>query len=254
MSALGRLPFQPDDRDYPVERLEAMIAEGAAVPLKWSVPRILNQGAEGTCVAAGTLGACDCDDKNHVVSAFTSADIDPFFDTIAGAGPRPTGGAEVREGLKAAQKAGYISAYSLLTSAAQIKGWQEKHGPVVIGADWMSSMDSPSTFGFVTFDGTVRGGHCFYGNGDIGGQDFVNSWGDQWADSGHFYMTDAEFAKMQNGDFEAWAIVQAAPAPPTPPTPTPTPKPTPDAHGLAKLAQELLEVAQDLTEWIKANL
>lgn len=67
-------------------------------------------------------------------------------------------------------------------------------------------------------------------------------------------MTDAEFAKMQNGDFEAWAIVQAAPAPPTPPTPTPTPKPTPDAHGLAKLAQELLEVAQDLTEWIKANL
>ena len=254
MSALGRLPFQPDGRDYPVERLEALIESGAAVPLRWAVPRILDQGANGTCVSAGTLGACDCDDESHVDSKFTSADIIPFFKTIAGAGPLPDGGAEVREGLKAAKAAGYISAYSLLTSAAQIKDWQEKHGPVVVGADWMSSMDAPNAGGYVTFGGTVRGGHCFYGNGDLLGQDFVNSWGSGWADGGHFYMTDAEFAKMQNGDFEAWAIVQAAPAPPTPPTPTPTPKPTPDAHGLAKLAQELLEVAQDLTEWIKANL
>ena len=158
MPALGRLPFKPDDRDYPVERLEAMIAAGTAVPLEWSVPRILDQGDNGTCVAAGTLGACDCDDETHTDSHFTSADIVPFFETIAGAGPLPDGGAEVREGLKAAKKAGYISAYSLLTSAAQITSWLELHGPIVLGVDWMSGMDTPDAKGFVTFTGYVRGG------------------------------------------------------------------------------------------------
>ena len=240
MSALGRLPFRPDDRDWPVSSVKALIATGDAVPLKWSVPRILDQGANGTCVAAGTLGACDCDDENHVLSAFASADIIPFFQTIAGAGPLPDGGAEVREGLKAAQKAGYIKAYSLLKDEAEIKDWQENHGPVVVGADWMSSMDAPNALGFVTFDGTVRGGHCFYGNGDVGGQDFVNSWGDQWADSGHFYMTDAEFTKMQNGDFEVWAVVQAAPSP----TPTPTPPPTPAPSHVKQILTDALALAK----------
>jgi len=219
---LGRKPFVKDERDWPVFRLAQLIAEGVAVPLKWSVPRILDQGDNGTCVAAGTLGALDCDDETHTDPGFTSADILPFFEKIAGHGDLPDGGAEVREGLKAAKNAGYITAYSLLTSSAQIKDWQEKHGPIVIGADWFSGMDSPSSTGFVTVAGTILGGHCFYGNGDVGGQDFVNSWG-EWADHGHFYMTAAQFAKLRNGDFEAWAVVQAAPIPPTPaPTPTPT--------------------------------
>jgi hypothetical protein len=226
--SLGRNPFRPDDRDWSVERVKALIASGAAVPLQWTPSIILDQGDEGTCVAAGTLGACDCDDENHVISTFTNADIDPFFDTIPGHDPRPDGGAEVRDGLKAAKAAGYISSYALLTGSAQIKDWQEKHGPVVFGADWMSSMDSPDAKGFVKCSGYVRGGHCFYGNGDVGGQDFVNSWGDSWADHGHFYMTASDFAKLQNGDFEAWAVVQPAPAPVPTPVPTPTPTPTPD--------------------------
>ena len=219
---LGRLPFSSDERDYPVERLKAMIAEGTAVPLKWSVPRILDQGGNGTCVSAGTLGALDCDDETHTDPGFTSDAILPFFEKIAGHGALPGGGAEVREGLKAAKAAGYITAYSLLTTTAQIKDWQEKHGPVLFGADWTSAMESPDDKGYVTFGGDVVGGHCFYGNGDVGGQDFVNSWSDQWGDRGHFYMTDAEFARLQNGDFESWALVQAAPAPVPAPTPGPT--------------------------------
>lgn len=232
---LGRKPFVKDERDWPVFRLQQLITEGVAVPLKWSVPRILDQGDYGTCVAAGTLGALDCDDEYHVDPGFVSDDILPFFEKIAGHGDLPDGGAEVREGLKAAKAAGYITAYSLLTSSAQIRDWQEKHGPIVIGADWFSGMDSPNSTGFVTVAGVIRGGHCFYGNGDVGGQDFVNSWG-VWADHGHFYMTSTEFARLQNGDFEAWAVVQAAPAPPPPPTPTPTPTPT----GLKAALQAIL--------------
>ena len=217
-----------------------MIAEGVAVPLKWSVPRILDQGANGTCVAAGTLGACDCDDENHVLSPFTSTDIVPFFQTIAGAGPLPDGGAEVREGLKAAQKAGYIKAYSLLKDEAEIIDWLERHGPIVVGADWLSGMDSPDQAGYVEVAGTIRGGHCFYGNGDAAGLDWVNSWGGGWGNGGFFCTDEANFSAMQNGDFEAWAIVQAPPAP----TPTPTPTPSPNSSRVKKIITETLALAK----------
>lgn len=207
---LGREPFRPDTRDanYPPERLEAMIAAGKAKPLAWKVPRILDQGDNGTCVAAGTLGACDCDDETHTDSGFSSAAIVPFFLTITGHGALPDGGAQVRNGLKAAKKAGYISAYSLLTTTAAITSWLEKHGPIVVGVDWFSGMDSPDTAGYVSVTGEVRGGHCFYGNGDVGCLQWVNSWGASWGYHGHFYTRDADFAKLRTGDFEAWAIVQ----------------------------------------------
>jgi hypothetical protein len=205
-----------------------MIAAGVAVPLKWSVPRILDQQANGTCVAAGILGALDCDDATHTDPKFTSADIVPFFLTIAGHGDLPDGGAEVRDGLKAAQQAGYITgAYALLKTWAEMQDWLEHYGPIVTGEDWYSGMDTPNAKGFVTVGGTYRGGHCTYGNGDIGGLNEVNSWGVDYGDGGFFYIAPTEIPRLMNGDFEAWAIVQAAPAPPVPPAPVPTPTPTP---------------------------
>ena len=229
---LGRLPFKPDARDWPVECLKELIADGAVVPLQWTPSVILDQGDNGTCVAAGTLGACDCDDEHHVISTFTNADIVPFFDTISGHGALPDGGAEVREGLKAAQKADYIAAYAPLTTQAQILDWVQNHGPIVAGMDWDTGCDSPDAKGFVHFKGTIRGLHCVYGNGDVGGFDFVNSWSDSWGDKGHFYMTLADLTQAMNGDWEAWAIVQAAPTP----TPTPTPTPVPPSVKTALVA------------------
>lgn len=222
MSKFGRLPFKPDDRDWPVARLKRMIDQGVAVPLDWSVPRILDQGDNGTCVSAGILGACDCDDEFHAMSKFTNDSIIPFFKTIDGWGPLPDGGAQVRDGLKSAQKLGYIKAYAPLTSKAAIIDWLENHGPVVFGMDWLSGMETPSADGFVSVSGAFEGGHCVYGNGDLHGFDLVNSWAVVWGDKGHFYMTPTNFDRTMNGDFEAWAIVQAPDSPaPTPPPPTP---------------------------------
>jgi hypothetical protein len=243
MYGLGRKPFVEDMRDWNVEKVEALIADGSAVPLEWSVPRILDQGDNGTCVSAGILGACDCDDETHTDSKFTSDDIVPFFLKISGHGQLPDGGAEVREGLKAAKAAGYIYAYSLLKTVAEIKSWLEKHGPVVIGTDWFSDMDTPDGSGKVTVGGYVRGGHCIYGNGDVDGMDFVNSWGDRWGFYGGFFVTPSDFAKLMNGDFEAWAVVQ-----PVKPVPTPTPSPTPPTPPSGCLTWLL-----SLVDWFKAN-
>jgi hypothetical protein len=223
---LGRKPFTTDFRDWPVARVKALIDAGLAVPVKWSVPRILDQGDNGTCVAAGILGLLDCDDELHVDPKFTSADIVPFFLTISGHGDLPEGGAELRDGLKAAKKAGLISAYSLLTSWDQMRDWMENHGPMLTGEDWYSGMDDPDSKGYVTVSGTIRGGHCTYGNGDVSGLNEVNSWNTTYGDKGHFYLTDTERSKLMNGDFEAWAVVEAAPAPVPTPTPAPAVKTT----------------------------
>ena len=233
---LGKNKFQPDTRDWPAHRLELAIASGVSVPLTWQVSRILDQGINGTCVAAGTLGACDCDDEFHVDSKFTSASILPFWKLIPNTGALPGGGAQVRDGLKAAKAAGYIDGYAQLRTLPEILSWIEKHGPVLLGTDWMSDMDDPTVAGVVNVGGSVRGGHCYYGNGDGSvGFELVNSWGIDWGKAGHFYMSRASLAKLRQGDFEAWALTQKAPAPPTP-----TPTPNPDAKGCLAAALGLL--------------
>ena len=231
---LGRKPFVPDARDWPVERVKAMVARGEAVPLAWSVPRILDQDGTPECVAAGILGALDCDDAQHNDPGFTSADIDAFFKRIPGAGPD---GAYVRDGLKAAKSAGYITGYSLLRSEAEIVDWLEHYGPVVIGSDWLTGMDTPDEHGYVLVAGDLRGGHCWYMNGDVAGYDCVNSWGDGWGRGGHFFMTRTQFRKLlAEADTEAWAIVQ----------PAPQPKPQPTTDPLVEFLRKVLAAIEEL--------
>ena len=253
---LGRLPKTPDvrDDDYPPERLEAMIAAGVAVPLDRTVYSILDQGSNGTCVAAGILGAVNTAAGGP---KFTNADVVPFFLTIPNAGPLPDGGAQVRDGLQKAKDNGWLAAYSALNTEAAITSWLENHGPVVYGTDWYEGMFIPDADGTVHATGTVQGGHCYYGNGDAttGCLDDVNSWGSSWGVQGHFKETKPEFQRLLDSGGEAWAIVVSAP------TPTP-PAPTPDGCLVAAIPKGWLQsrhtgdvkkVADALNVWKKAK-
>jgi hypothetical protein len=84
------------------------------------------------------------------------------------------------------------------------------HGPVLYGTDWLSGMDKPNATGEVRATGSVRGGHCYYGNGDLKGDDAINSWGATWAVKGHFWMPKTDMTKLQASQGEAWAAVVAA--------------------------------------------
>lgn len=214
MHGLGRIPSSPDDRDYSVERLKGMEAAGLTKPLDRKVPSILNQGAKGTCCSAGTLGAINCALGK---AKFHNKDIVPFFLQIPGHGPLPDGGAQVRDALKTAKRLRYILAYAPLTSQAAIDDWLENHGPVVYGTDWLSGMDTPNAEGQVFATGSVRGGHCYYGNGNLMGLKYtgkpsdseVQSWGRAWSLKGHFWMLDTDMGTLQRNS-EAWGFVIAA--------------------------------------------
>jgi hypothetical protein len=213
---LGRRPFTPDARDdsYTGARLAAMIELGLAAPVSWpNANRVLDQGEFGTCVAAGTLGLLNTDDEAHNDPRFTDADIMPFFESIPGHGALPDGGAEIREGLKAAKAAGLITAYARLTTAAEVDEWLENHGPVLVGSLWDEAMSKP-VGGLVIVGGlTARSGHCYFWHGqDTYYREGTNSWSAGWGERGQFKMRRCDDLRLQHAGGEAWALVQP-PAP-----------------------------------------
>jgi hypothetical protein len=206
---LGRLPFEADERDgsYTAERLEAMLELGLAAPVEWgNANRVLDQGRYGTCVAAGTLGLLNTDDAQHNDPRFTSGDIMPFFKTIEGGDV--LAGAQVRNGLKAAKKAGLVEAYARLAED-DIEPWLRAHGPVLVGTVWTEKMSEPMGIVVVVDTTNAASGHCWYIHG--ANSDYwhgTNSWGSDWADHGYFYVSRTDFHDLYLAGGEAWACVQ----------------------------------------------
>jgi hypothetical protein len=109
-------------------------------------------------------------------------------------------------------------------------------GPFITGVNWYEGFDTPDANGLVEISGQIRGGHEF----EIIGYDAtqglweaVNSWGPSFGVNGHFFFSDATFARLlsEQGDATTFVpLTQPAPIPtpvPTPPAPQPTPPPGP---------------------------
>lgn len=214
---LGWLPSPPDKRDasYTATRLAAMVDMGLAADIEWSnANKVLDQDGAPECVAAGTLGLLNTDDEKHNDPRFTSADIHPFFLTIAGSGPT---GAYGREGLKAAKAAGLIEAYARLGNDAEIDEWLTR-GPVAVGTFWTPAMSRPIG-DVVEVDSTIStdAGHWWFFHGqDAYYRHGTNSWGEGWADRGLFRMRRCNFTRLLNVGGEAWAVVQPVATQPRP--------------------------------------
>jgi hypothetical protein len=101
-------------------------------------------------------------------------------------------------------------------------------GPFMIGTNWLSGMDNPNGEGLVRARGTVRGGHEYEVlNYDASKAwwECVNSWSDSWGKRGHFFIPDADMAKLLAAQGDATALT-----PLTQPAPTPTPPPGPEEN------------------------
>lgn len=125
----------------------------------------------------------------------------------------PAGGTSVRAGAKALQEIKAITDYRWLSGTDQVTLALLELGPVVIGTDWLWSMENPSptqpgSGSMLTVDlaSGVAGGHCYLLTGvnrDTNRYRLLNSWGLGWGNQGYAYMTIPDFAKLLESGGEA---------------------------------------------------
>jgi hypothetical protein len=108
------------------------------------------------------------------------------------------GGATSLAMAQEAQSRGWIGeyrwGYSLADFVAGIRV-----GPVILGIDWYTGMDTPSTEGVIRATGTVRGGHEIEANGADFAHGLVRlkqSWGRAFGKRGHVYLPFADLERL----------------------------------------------------------
>lgn len=247
---MGAIPSRPDERDYPAPRASA---PGTLPPafLHTAAQPIRDQGAEGTCVghalAAAVLG-------HHQL--MLPSTLRPFARTLSprdayeggrALGAYPSEGVQVRDALKAAQKAGvcleadwpYVAKqrgeanpsaadsrarnrvgtyYAVPTGSEAVKAAIRDHGPVLAVVEVRDGFNAPS--GHTVWP--TGASHGFHAIALVGWDDtrkafrLANSWGTDWGDSGYAWLP------YGYGLVEAWAVTPALAADPQP-APAPDP-------------------------------
>jgi hypothetical protein len=199
---LGRIPSPPDERDWPVKRLTAMIDAGVALPVAWDCPVLLNQGSTNHCVGFAWAA--------FKAAAQADADADPTVTDEEGhriyreakkleGDPLGEQGAYLRSGAKVLKAEGTIDAYAFGTFE-DTENWCQKYGPVAMGTNWYHSMRTPDAKGVVTLSGAVDGGHAWLRTGDKQGpadNQGHNSW-NGWGVSGKFYLSNPDLFRLMD--------------------------------------------------------
>jgi hypothetical protein len=215
VGALGHIPHK-DFRDAQFLIGEILSREVIVTPTNmiWDRGLSLDQGSEGACVGYGWSDWHNCKPKgymNQVDDDYAygwykrAQELDPWYGT-------DYEGTTVRAGAKVAFERGLLDTYVWASNFDELDTWLLTQGPLVVASNWYNSMDHLTSDNFtpVKLDSGVRGGHCYliYGLQD-GIYYFQNSWGDDYADGGTFYMTRTGLEKLAYyGQFEAVTAIQ----------------------------------------------
>lgn len=152
--------FDPRSRNYPIRTL---LTTKQRRSYTWHVPVKLDQGYEGACVGFGVAAERAARPKEHPeVTNEVAKHIYDVARVIDHSENRNFDeGATVLGGIKAAQAAGWIGEYRWAFTEEEVALTVGYHGPVIIGSNWTTDMDTPDENGFITPTGTYRGGHCY---------------------------------------------------------------------------------------------
>jgi hypothetical protein len=166
----------------------------------WERGPVLDQGSYGTCVGNAWAG---WGNAAPVEDSYLEADARKiYFEATCIGGscdPSYQNGSSTRDGVKAMQARGKVTAYAFANTVADVSEWLQNHGPVVIGIDWTNDMFNPDSDGTVHDTGSIAGGHEIVLIQDVPSKGKLrarNSWGASWGKGGDFYLTYADFSKL----------------------------------------------------------
>ena len=108
-------------------------------------------------------------------------------------------GTSVRGGAKALQLLGYISEYNWAFEVDTLINTVLEIGPVVVGTNWYSKMNTPNQDGLVTVKGQVLGGHAYLISGVNKKTELCrirNSWGLSWSLQGRAFISFSDMDRL----------------------------------------------------------
>lgn len=122
-------------------------------------------------------------------------------------------GSTVRAVAKVLKELDVISEYRWAESTEDITTCLLTLGPVVVGTRWFTAMFSPDRNGLIKPQGGMAGGHAYLINGvdlDKGLYRIKNSWGRDWGQNGHAYISINDFGSilLANGGQACLAIAK----------------------------------------------
>lgn len=182
----------------------------------WKRGPVLDQGSTSECTVYAAAAFLMCAPQLHSKGLgwdpqqFTSyyhqaQAADEFQDTP------PADGTSERAVQKVLQDAGFVSEYLWVTDEDIAREYLLTRGPLLLGTEWFSGMDSPGKDAMVEASGQSRGGHevCvrwYYNSTHAKYPDtyeLINSWGESYGDKGLFRIKAEGFRYLflhLNGD------------------------------------------------------
>jgi hypothetical protein len=225
---LGRRAHK-DERDLLGHNLMRTHLKVAPLPVSklWTCSsKHLDQGPSSTCVGHGTRNFLRCAPIQTSAPLPSACDLyrkavllDPWSEndheaTLPDLDPGMESGTTVRAGAKALAAFGRLTRYAWAFDLQTTVEWVLTHGPVILGTMWYDSMFKPDSKGKVTISpgAQAEGGHCYLLRG-VNRQTrmarFINSWGNNWADHGDFFMSFSDLERLISEDGEVCTAVQS---------------------------------------------
>ena len=209
LHGLGRLPSEPDSRDYRMSDALAGLQQLELPERIWHSDTVLNQLLEPACTGFAWAGWGIC---VPVEDPWTNA----MGTSIYAAAKRIDGypeaaGSTVRAAAKVMLTRGHFKSYFFASDILEAARYVGRYGPVVLGTDWYAGMMKPSRLlHILPVTGAVVGGHAYLWVGlrRIGKVIYaviLNSWGAAWGKNGYALIALSDLIAIFRNRGEACA-------------------------------------------------